>query len=54
MTSQTWYEPPDGITPVVGDKIRTTAGRMTVIEILDQRGPRYLLRLQGDDPQPCS
>jgi hypothetical protein len=53
MTSRTWYEPPDGVAPMVGDVLKTPLGKLKVIEILDQRGPRWLLRLQGDDPQPC-
>lgn len=53
MMSRTWFEPPAGVAPVIGDKIMTSLGKLTVTEILDQNGGRYLLRLEGDDPQPC-
>ena len=56
MNSQTWYEPPPGASaPVVGDTICTPLGNLSVIEIVEQSqsGLRYLLRLEGDDPQPC-
>jgi regulator of protease activity HflC (stomatin/prohibitin superfamily) len=54
MTSQTWYEPPDRVAPIVGDVIRTMIGKLTVIDILEVRDGRYLLRLEGADPEPCA
>jgi hypothetical protein len=52
MTSQSWYEPPDGSAPQIGDEVFTASGTMTITAILDQRGASWLVRLEGDDPQP--
>lgn len=52
MTADSWFDPPDGVAPQIGDTMQTLMGVMTVAAILDQRDGRYLVRLTGDDPQP--
>lgn len=52
MISQTWYEPPNGTAPAIGDKLWTMVGHVTITEILEFDGTRYLVRTEREDPQP--